>query len=71
MNATIRPAGRDDVPGILAILDDAILTTTASWHHEPRTLAEQLEWFDAKQAGDGRCWSPPSAAAPRPRTRRA
>ena len=52
MSATIRPAGRDDVPGILAILDDAILTTPASWHHEPRTLAAQLEWWlDAKQAG--------------------
>lgn len=51
MSETIRPATRDDVPGILAILNDAILTTTASWHHEPRTLEEELAWFDAKQAG--------------------
>lgn len=51
MSEEIRPGTREDVPGILAILNDAILTTTASWHHEPRTLEQQLAWFDAKQAG--------------------
>ncbi|HJU46779.1 MAG TPA: GNAT family N-acetyltransferase [Gaiellaceae bacterium] len=50
MSETIRPADRDDVPGILAILNEAIETTTASWHHRPLTLAQQLAWFDAKQA---------------------
>ncbi len=50
MSVTIRPATRADVPGILAILNDAIEHTTASWHREPRTLDEQLAWFDAKQA---------------------
>jgi phosphinothricin acetyltransferase len=45
----IRPATRDDVPGILVILNDAILNTTASWHHEPRTLEQQLAWFDEKR----------------------
>ncbi len=50
MSDTIRPATRDDVPGILAILNDAIVNTTASWHHEPRTPEQQRAWFDAKRA---------------------
>ena len=50
MTEGIRPAAREDVPGILAILNDAIEHTTASWHDEPRTLEQQLEWFDAKTA---------------------
>jgi len=49
VSETIRPATRDDVAGILVILNDAILTTTASWHHEPRTLEQQLAWLDAKR----------------------
>jgi L-amino acid N-acyltransferase len=43
----VRPAARDDCPGILAIYNDAVLTTTASYDYEPRTLAHREEWFDA------------------------
>lgn len=43
---TIRPATRADCPGILAIYNDAVLTTTATYDYEPRTLAQREEWFD-------------------------
>ena len=42
-------ATRDDVAGLLAILNDAIEHTTSSWQDEPRTLDQQLGWFDAKR----------------------
>lgn len=45
----VRPARRTDCPGILAIYNDAVLTTTASYDYEPRTLAQREEWFDAHQ----------------------
>jgi len=43
---TIRPATRADCPGILAIYNDAVLTTTATYDYEPRTLMQREEWFD-------------------------
>jgi L-amino acid N-acyltransferase YncA len=48
----VRRAGRDDCPGILAIYNDAVLKTTASYDYEPRTLAQRLEWLDAHQRDD-------------------
>lgn len=48
MNLTVRPAERADVPTILEIVNEAIVNTTASYYDEPRTLEEQLAWFDAK-----------------------
>lgn len=42
---TIRPARLEDCPGILAIYNDAVLTTTASYDYEPRTLAHREEWL--------------------------
>ncbi|MBI5802422.1 MAG: N-acetyltransferase [Verrucomicrobia bacterium] len=48
----IRPAIRTDCPGILAIYNDAVLTTTATYDYEPRTLAQRQAWFD-EHARDG------------------
>ena len=48
MSVAVRAATHDDLPGILAILNDAIANTTASWQDEPRSLADQRSWLDAK-----------------------
>ncbi len=48
----MRRARRDDCPAILAIYNDAVLTTTASYDYEPRTLEHRQEWFDAHQRDD-------------------
>ncbi len=42
----IRPARRDDVPAILAIYNDAVARTTASYDYEPHPLELRLAWFD-------------------------
>ncbi len=42
----IRPAVRSDCPGILAIYNDAVLTTTATYDYEPRSLEYREAWFD-------------------------
>ncbi len=39
-------------PAILAILNHAIVTSTALYDYEPRTLATMAIWFAAKRAGD-------------------
>jgi L-amino acid N-acyltransferase len=46
---TIAPATADDLPAILAILNDAIATTTASWHEYPRDEAFLRDWRAARQ----------------------
>lgn len=48
---TIRPATRADCPGILAIYNDAVLTTTATYDYEPRTLEQRQAWFDDHERG--------------------
>ncbi len=48
---TIRPATRADCPGILAIYNDAVLTTTATYDYEPRTLEQRQTWFDDHERG--------------------
>ena len=45
----IRPATHDDLPGILEIYNDAVLTTTATYDYEPRTLEHRREWFEERQ----------------------
>ena len=45
---TIRPATRADLPGILAIYNDAVLHTTATYDYEPRTLEHRAEWFEER-----------------------
>jgi L-amino acid N-acyltransferase len=43
---TIRPAKREDLPAILEIYNDAVLTTTATYDYEPRSLEHRLAWFE-------------------------
>jgi phosphinothricin acetyltransferase len=50
MSPTIRPAAREDLPAILAIYNDAVLNTTASYDLEPSTLAQRAAWFDDRAA---------------------
>jgi phosphinothricin acetyltransferase len=46
----VRAARRTDLPRILEIHNDAVLTTTALFHYAPQTLDEREAWFAAKQA---------------------
>src|SRR5437588_3894570 len=43
----IRVATEDDLPAITAIYNEAILTTTATFDTEPKTLEDRLQWFKA------------------------
>ncbi len=45
----VRRAVAADCPGILAIYNEAVLTTTATYDYEPRPLAHREEWFAAHQ----------------------
>jgi phosphinothricin acetyltransferase len=47
---TIRDAVEQDVPGILAIYNDVIATSTAVYRDDPASLADRLEWFNARRA---------------------
>lgn len=42
---TIRAAAPADLPGILAIYNHAIVTSTASYHLQPTTLEERERWL--------------------------
>lgn len=46
---SIRRARRTDCLGILAIYNEAVLTTTATYDYEPRTLEHRQDWFDGHQ----------------------
>ena len=48
----IRRARREDCPAILAIYNEAVLNTTASYDVEPRSLEQRLAWFDDHYAHD-------------------
>jgi L-amino acid N-acyltransferase YncA len=52
MSIHVRPATRADLPDILAIYNDAVLTTTASYDYEPSTLEARAAWFDAHEQED-------------------
>ena len=45
----IRAATLEDCPGILAIYNEAVLTTTATYDYEPRTLEHRRDWFMTRQ----------------------
>lgn len=45
----IRPATRADLPDILDIYNDAVLTTTATYDYEPRTIEHRTQWFEERQ----------------------
>lgn len=46
---SIENAVSQDVPGITAILNDAIRTTLAIWYEDEKSPAEMQVWFDTKQ----------------------
>ena len=46
----VREATENDLPKILAIYNDAILTTTAVYQYEPHTLGMRRDWMREKQA---------------------
>jgi len=48
---TVRNAGEGDLAAILAIYNDAILTTTAVYDYTPHTLEMRQQWYAAKVAG--------------------
>ena len=48
---TVRDASEDDVPGILAIYNEVIATSTAVYRDSPATLDDRRQWFDARRAG--------------------
>lgn len=52
MNATIRPAQMNDLPAILAIYNDAVLHTTATYDNEPSTLEQRAAWY-GERTGQG------------------
>jgi L-amino acid N-acyltransferase len=41
----VRPAEAADMPSVLEIYNEAVLTTTATYDVEPRTLEHRLQWF--------------------------
>jgi phosphinothricin acetyltransferase len=43
----LRDATREDLAGIFAIYDEAVLHGTATFETEPRSPAGRLEWFEA------------------------
>ena len=45
----IRCAKKEDLNAILAIYNDAIITTTAVYTYEPQTIDERIAWFETKQ----------------------
>lgn len=47
MSPTIRPATADDIPAITDIYNEAILTTTATFDTEPKTVEERLSWLNS------------------------
>jgi L-amino acid N-acyltransferase len=49
MDVTIRDAREGDLAPILAIYNDAVLTTTAVYDYKPRSAHDQAAWFKAKQ----------------------
>lgn len=49
---TVRPVAEEDLPGILEIYNDAVLTTTATYDYEPRSLEHRRQWFLERQRDD-------------------
>jgi L-amino acid N-acyltransferase YncA len=47
----IRPANLADMPAVLAIYNEAVANTTASYDYEPRILADQVAIFHDRIAG--------------------
>ena len=50
MTIAIRDAHEADLAALLAIYNDAVLTTTAVYDYKPRSTEQQAAWFQAKRA---------------------
>lgn len=48
----VRKAYAGDLPAILDIYNDAVISTTASYDYEPRTLEHRTAWFEDHQKND-------------------
>ncbi len=48
----VREAQAADLAAILAIYNDAVIHTTATYDYEPRSMDAQRQWFEAKRAGN-------------------
>ena len=48
-SVTIRDASGDDLPGILAIYNEVIASSTAVYRETPVTLDDRRQWFNARQ----------------------
>lgn len=46
----VRDATEDELPGILAIYNDAVLTTTSIWNGTPVDLENRRSWLKERQA---------------------
>lgn len=49
MQVTIREAGEADLPGILEIVNDAVLNTTAIWTYHAFDLENRRHWMQERQ----------------------
>ncbi|KPW18774.1 GCN5-related N-acetyltransferase [Pseudomonas cannabina pv. alisalensis] len=49
MQELIRDAQPEDLPGILAIYNDAVLNTTAIWNEQPVDLGNRQAWYASRQ----------------------
>ncbi len=49
MAVAIRDARETDLAAMLAIYNDAVLTTTAVYDYKPRSSEQQVAWFQAKR----------------------
>jgi phosphinothricin acetyltransferase len=47
----LRDAAVSDLPGVLAIYNEVIATTTAIYAYEPSTLGERTAWWEARRSG--------------------
>lgn len=50
MKINIRKAGQADVQDILRIFNEAILHTTAVYDEQPRSLEQQMSWWEKKRS---------------------
>ncbi|MBB3773213.1 phosphinothricin acetyltransferase [Angulomicrobium tetraedrale] len=50
MMMDLRPANEDDLPGVLAIYNDAVLNSTAIWNDTPTDLANRRAWLTDRRA---------------------
>lgn len=56
MSFQLRPATLLDIPQILAIVNHTIAMSTANYHYEAQTLAEQTAWFESKRNHNFPVW---------------